>query len=106
MASALVAQIERLLEQTRRSERFDKALADGLVAVTRAADKLIELSRLVNEKQGQEAGTNDRDIAEFFASVDRRIDELADERAAGLVAENAIGFCPSCGAAIGPADAA
>lgn len=106
LATTLQRQAERLVEQGLEGTAFEKSVADGVMAVARAAEKLASLLLLTRQEDDSAEANNMADLSAFFKTAEEQIDQRARERAAALVAQTAGANCPSCGAEIWPAGSA
>lgn len=100
LAGALQHQAERLAEQGLKASEFERPIADGIMAVAKAAEKLAELFLAPDlEPEGGEANAI-ADLSAFFNAAEEQIDQRARERVAALVAQTSIAACPACGASL------
>lgn len=106
LARSLREQAGKLRENARKSDGFQKPVADGVSAIVKAAVSLADLVATIDARQSDRQEDELIDIRSFFAAADERIDELAAQRAAQMVAERTLEDCPSCGARFRPAGAA
>ena len=103
LARTLREQAERLNAQAARVEGFHKPVADGISAIVKAA---VGLADLVLAAEGRRTANDEdelMDVRAFFRAADERIDQLANERAAAMVAQRTVQACPACGASLRPA---
>jgi predicted nucleic acid-binding Zn-ribbon protein len=95
----LEVQAERVIALGEQSEGVDRQFLDAVPALTRAAEKLGDLKALCGDADGEAPEDELAELNAFFEATDKRIDELAHERAATLVADDdTVATCPACGA--------
>lgn len=91
-------QAERLATLGEQSDGVDGRFLDGMSALAKAAEKLRDLREICGEADDEATEDELAELRAFFEATDKRIDKLAQERAAALVANDAVATCPACGA--------
>lgn len=103
LARTLSEQAEKLAVEAHGLDGFHKPVADGVAAIAKAAGSLADLVVATEERRATQNDDELINVRGFFAAADERIDELARQRAARMVAEQALAVCPACGASLRPA---
>lgn len=103
LAGALRVQAEKLIKHAHDTSQFEKPVAEGMLALGKAMDKLADMHDLI-ARFGRVDDDDLTDIDAFFAAVEERIEQRAKERALASRTDNAA--CPACGAALRPVGAA
>lgn len=98
LEAQLQAQAERLVALGEQSKGVDRQFLDAVPALAKAAEKSRDLKALCGDTDGEAPEDELAELRAFFETTDKRIDELAHERAATLVADDTVAICPSCGA--------
>jgi len=98
LGSQLEAQAERLIALGEQSNGVDRVFLDAMPALTRAAERFGDLKALCGDAGGEAPEDELAELQAFFEATDKRIDELANERAAALATDDTVATCPACGA--------
>ena len=106
LAEALREQAGHLLAEARKAGTFHKPYTDGVAAICKAAGNLADLVDAAIDRNAARNEDELMDVRGFLAAAEDRIEELARQRAAAMVAERTFDTCPACGAHLGSADTA
>lgn len=92
LLKAIAKQIDALLAQAEREADFDKKIIDDIYATSRALTKVREIAQLASH--GNEEEKNDAiAVRDILNLIEERIDQIAQQRADKIVAEQNIIAC-------------
>lgn len=94
--AALINQKDALILISDRTEGYDKALTDQLIAVVKALDKLIEMSGQFRQLEEQVVETSHAQMSAFLSEIDNKITARVEEKLNELVDRAAVSMCDGC----------